>query len=264
MLKDKLTLVIHSCDKFSDLWDTHIKLLNQNWGDRNIDTFLVTDKETTIRYNGITVLSTGAGKELPQRMAAVLPLIHTEFILITLDDYFLTKKVSTKKIATLVSVMEKEHLDYVRIFPIPKANWKIKGYKSLYKINLDRNYQVNLYPGLWRKSFVEKTVHQSTNIWQYEVSLTEIARNLNASCAMTKGKEFKILDAVRKGKFLHKANRYLKKNRLYSGNREVITWKQELKLNFMFYVKEIIPHKLLKYIKRKLIKRGYTFYSPID
>ena len=29
MLKNRLTLLIHSCDKFSDLWDAHIYLLNK-------------------------------------------------------------------------------------------------------------------------------------------------------------------------------------------------------------------------------------------
>ena len=263
MLKDKLTLVIHSCDKFSDLWDAHVELLNQNWGDRNIDTFLVTDKETTKVYDGITVLSTGERMELSERTASALTSIQTEYVLITLDDYFLTKKISTEKIANLLSAMEKENLDYVRMFPIPKSKDKIEGYKSLYRVNLNGNYKVNLYPGLWRKSFVEKTIQQSLNAWQYEVSLTKIARDVGASCAMTKGEEFKILDVVRKGQLLHKAKRYLKNNGLYDGPREVISFRQELKINLMFYGKELLPDNFINLIKRILIKRGHKFYSDL-
>ena len=46
LLKDKLTMVIQTCDKFSDLWEGHFKLLNKNWADRQIDTLLVTDEAT--------------------------------------------------------------------------------------------------------------------------------------------------------------------------------------------------------------------------
>lgn len=34
MLKDQMTMIILSCDKFSDLWEGHVKLLEENWPDR--------------------------------------------------------------------------------------------------------------------------------------------------------------------------------------------------------------------------------------
>lgn len=264
MLKEKLTLIIHSCDKFSDLWDTHVLLLDENWGDRNIETYLVTDKESYNKYDGITVFSAGEGKELPDRTATVLPYIKTEYVLLTLDDYFLTKKIATEKIANLVLIMDQEKLDYIRLFPIPNSREKLSGYKSLYNIDLNGNYRVNLYPGLWRKSFIEKTIQKTLNAWQYEVSLTKIARNANAKCAMSKGKEFEILDVVRKGQLLHKANRYLKKRNLYNGSRSVIAFRQELILDIMFYGKEIFPDSLIKWVKRQMIRRGHHYHSDID
>jgi hypothetical protein len=240
-----------------------VLLLDENWGNRNIETYLVTDKESSKKYNGITVFSAGEGKELADRTAAVLPNIKTEYVLGTLDDYFLTKKIATEKIANLVSIMDKEKLDYIRLFPIPNSREKMGGYKSLYNINLNGNYRVNLYPGLWRKSFIEKTIQESLNAWQYEVSLTKIARSVNAKCAMSKGKEFEILDVVRKGHLLHKANRYLKKRNLYNGSRTVIAFRQELKLDIMFYGKEILPGCLINWVKRQMIKRGHHYYSDI-
>ena len=43
MMENNFSIIISTCDKFSDLWDAHILLLNQNWADRNVETFLVTD-----------------------------------------------------------------------------------------------------------------------------------------------------------------------------------------------------------------------------
>ena len=59
MLKDKLTLMVHSCNKFSDLWDAHFKLLNENWRDRDLTTYLVTDDETDITFEGVQVICAG-------------------------------------------------------------------------------------------------------------------------------------------------------------------------------------------------------------
>ncbi|HAN21282.1 MAG: hypothetical protein A2Y15_02255 [Clostridiales bacterium GWF2_36_10] len=264
MLKDKLTLMIHSCDKFSDLWDTHILLLNKNWANRNIETFLVTDKASPETYDGVTVFFAGDGAELSERTAAILPYIKTEYVLITLDDYFLTKSISTEKIEDLVSAMEKENLDYIRLFSVPNSKDRIKGYKSLYRVQLSGNYKVNLYPGIWRKSFIEKTIKEPLNAWQYEVSLTKIARKVDAKCAMSKGKEFEILDVVRKGKLLRKANRYLKKHHLYNGSRAVMRFKDEFKLNVISFISLNLPQSFVKYVKRKMIERGHHFYSDVD
>lgn len=264
MLHDKLTMMIQTCDKFSDLWDSHVFLLNNNWSDRNINTILVTDIETSKGFENVSVISAGNGSEFTQRLQFALNYVYTDYILITLDDYFLTSKINNNNIEYLINVMEKEKLDYIRMFQIPKPNGRFKNYKHIFNIDLSGNYKVNLYPGLWRKSFLKETLENPLNAWQYEVSLTKKALDLGALCVMTKGKEFEFLDVVRKGKLLHKANRYLRKNQLYSGHREVISWKQEIKLNLMFYGKEFIPQRFFKYVKRKLIKRGHKFYSAVD
>ena len=39
-MNEDLSVIISTCDKFSDLWDANIQLLNQNWADRNAETFL--------------------------------------------------------------------------------------------------------------------------------------------------------------------------------------------------------------------------------
>ena len=264
-MNDKLSLLINSCDAFSDLWDAHIKLLNMNWDDRDISTYLVTDSLTNKEYNEVTILCAGRNKELSDRIRYALDYIDTDYILLTLDDYFLTKKISTKSIMNLVDIMDKKELDYIRLFKRPNSFKKIKGTSSLFEINLDSkhdsHYQINLYAGLWRKTFLEKCVNDSLNAWELELSLTPLGRANNAKCAMSKGNEFPTLDVVRKGKLLHKAFYYLKFNNLYSGNRGLISWKEELKLNCMKIIKAISSQKMVDFYKSILRKQGYHFYS---
>lgn len=264
MLKDDLSLLIHSCNKYSDLWDAHIELLNQNWSDRNIDTFIATDLPSDIKYKNITIVSAGENREITDRITAVLPFIHTKFVLVTLDDYFLVKKIDSNRIRNLITIMEEQNLDYLRLFPLPNSDLKLDKYKKIYSINLNEeksSYYVNLYPGIWKKSFIEKTIRNSLNAWQYETSLTPLAKELNAKCAMSKGKEFEILDVIRKGKILHKANHYFKKNPIYVGKRELISWKDEIDINLKTLFKIIFPRKFVLHVKKFMIKKGKTFYS---
>ena len=126
MLKNKLTLVIHTCDKFSDLWDGHISLLNKNWSDREIKTLLVTDKQTDRVFDGVDIIAAGDDFELSKRISAMLPYIETEYVLVTLDDYFPVNPIESEKIEALVNAMEKEKLDYIRLFKRPNSKLKIE------------------------------------------------------------------------------------------------------------------------------------------
>ena len=262
MLDNKLTLTIHSCQKFSDLWDSHIYLLNKNWHNREVRTLIVTDEENDKRYKNVEILPTGIGKEMSDRMKEALKIINTKYILVTLDDYFPIYEINSEKIERLIDIMEKEDIDYMRLFHRPNSNHRFKHYKDIYKIDLyDDQYAVNLYVGIWRKDFLEKTIRKTLNAWEYEVSLTNIAREINANCVMSKGKEFETLDVIRKGKILTKANKYLKNNNLKIGNREVMKKKDEFIIEFRTILKKMLPKKIVIKIKNYLKNKGYKFYS---
>lgn len=266
MLNDKLTLVIHTCDKFSDLWDGHFSLLNKNWSDRGIRTLLVTDKPTDREFDGVEILAAGKGAELSARIAYMLPYIQTEYVLETLDDYYPVNPVDTSKIEALVDAMDKEKLDYIRLFKRPNSNDKISGYDNLYRINFDSkkdfHYQVNMYAGIWRKSFIELTVREEKNAWDYELSLTQIARAEKLNCAMSKGHEFDTLDVVRKGQLLHKSARYFKNHPgLYNGERTVISRKTEMMIGFRTFIKDVTSQRFVDFLKKIMRKQGMGFYS---
>lgn len=266
MLQDRLTLLIHSCGAYSDLWDGQIEMLTRNWNHRNIRTIILTDQNpSAYAYPDIEIVCAGKGKEITERISYILPKINTEFVFVTLDDYFLLQPVDNVRISYLLDQMEKQSLDYIRLFPNPPSKDRIG--EELFRIHPEEkksNYYINLYAGIWRKSFIEKTIEHPINAWQYEVSLTPLVQKLKTSCAMTNGKEYIILDVVRKGKLLHKAKRYFKKDPVYRGHRPVIEWKHEISIAFKDLIKRCLPRSIQQLLKKLMIKCGKTFYSPLD
>lgn len=232
MLNQNLTLLIHSCDKFSDLWDAHIKLLNQNWSDRNIKTIILTDKPTDRQLPDVEIIASGKGDEITARIRYVLPFIETEYVLVTLDDYFPITSIDSKRIERLVDIMGHENYDYIRLFDRPHCPLQSTRYENIFTYTTDKDYRVNLYVGIWKKTFIAQTlpITGDMNAWEFEVSLSKAANVIGARCAVSHGKEFEILDVVRKGKILRNANKYLKKHDLYHGTRPVMKWQDEFKL----------------------------------
>lgn len=256
-----LTLIIHTCQKFSDLWDSHIKLLNQNWPDRNIRTIMVTDVPTERTFENVEVLCAGEGKEMSERVGFVMQFVTTKYILVTLDDYFPIYKIETEKIENLVNLMETDDISYLRLFHRPKSKIKYKDHKTLKVINTYFTYFVNLYAGIWKSDLMRATVKEPLNAWEYEVSLSSIVHPLNVKCLMSYGKEFQILDVVRKGFILRKAYKYLKKHDLYDGPRPKMGLKFHWKLKLNHLLKRIFPRKFVIYVKRKRSNKNRHYYN---
>ena len=263
-LRNKMTMLISSCDAYSDLWDGHVELLNRNWPKRDFEVYLVTDASNSRSFDGVEVFAAGSGKELPQRLGAVLARITTPYVLLTLDDYYPIVRIDESEIAQLITVMDALELDYVRLFKRPRAKRPVEGHRDLYWIDFDGNYRVNLYAGIWRVDFLRATISEELNAWQYEVSLTEKAIDYGARCVMSLGHEFETLDVVRKGKILLKARRYFRKDPVYVGNREAVPILYEAQIGVRTFMTEHLPSGVIRLLKRVMVKFGSEFYTGLS
>ena len=263
MDNSNITMLILSCDKFSDLWDGHIELLEKNWGDREMATYIVTDAPNGKEYTHAKVFSAGAEREWTERLKYILNQLDTEYIFVTLDDYYLIEKINNTQMSDLFKLVSDEGLDYLRLFPNPTraTREEIKPNTQVCRIDTNHPYSVNLYTGIWKKNFLIYTLSDAMDVWHYEFSLSKRAIEYNAKCAVSLNNEFVILDVVRKGKLLRKAAKYLKKHGLYYGDRAVCSFAYELRLCIQTIMSRHLPQSLKKIIKSVLNKCGFYFYS---
>lgn len=264
MLSEKSTMLILSCDKFSDLWDGHVKMLEQYWPDRNMNTFIVTDKKKDVCFPSVSVLSAGDNVEWSCRLKYALNYVNTEYVFVTLDDYYLIKKVDTNRIEMLIKLMDNKSLDYLRLYerPVRATKQPISGENNVFYVDPSYKYSVNLYSALWRKDFLLAMLDESLNAWEFEVSMQKKASEYGAKCAVSNNDDFFILDVVRKGKLLHKAARFFKHNPgIYTGNREINTWRYEIGLGIKSFVGCHTPLPINHAIRKVMKKFGYKFIS---
>lgn len=256
------SLLISTCDKFSDLWDTHIAFLKENWVGNMWKIYMVTDRPTKKKYDGVEIIVADGNLDFPMRIRYALDFIKTDYVLLTLDDYFLIEKVYSEKLDYLVDRAETESIDYLLLYDRRKTNpKKYSPLENLYTIDLNQKYAVNLYPAIWSKEFLENSVNGDLSPWLYEPTLTNYAKAQNAKCYFNHNGAFVILDVVRKGKVLHKAQRYFRKHMVDIGNRQSIAYTTEIKLFLLDIISWYTPKKLLKIFKRLAKKCGMTFFS---
>lgn len=261
-MQNDLSILISSCNKFSDLWDENIRAYQKYWVDNPYDTFLVTDRNTEWVAPNVSVLVAEGQDNFPLRIKYALDVIATPYVLVTLDDYFLIDAVENKKIEYLLNEMKKENIQYLSLYN--RRVTKKRQYQSLEKlitIDLKKKYALTLYPAIWDVNFLKKTIQDDLSPWSYEVSLTQIAIRENANCQASLAGVYNILDVVRKGKVLHKAQKYFKENGIDIGSRQSISYATEMKLWVLDVISWYMPRKVFKAMKCIARKCGMTFYS---
>lgn len=264
MLNDKITCLIFSCDSFSDLWDGNVKLFNENWPDRDFETFIVTDRHTDRVFDRVKVICAGADVEWSERLKVALEYVKTPYVFITLDDYFLIKPVNTQMISNYIELMSISNYDYLRLFkdPIRSAKEEIVGHRGIYRIDNHYEYSVNLYQGIWRLEFLKFCISEPQNAWHFEVGLRNSAISYNAKCIVSLNDDYEVLDVVRKGKLLRNASRYFRTHQgLYYGNRATNSWWYEFSLGIKDWGQRHTPEFLLPFMRRILSLLGFKFYS---
>ena len=262
-MKDQMTILIMSCDKFSDLWQGQVEFLEKYWHDREMDTFIVTDKETLKQFDKVSIIVAGEEKEWSERLKFALESVKTEYVFFTLDDYFLREPVDNSKIKKLTYIMKKDGYDYIRLYLWPRSprNSRIKEYGKFYSINTNDKYGVNLFPSIWKKDFLMKTLEKPRNIWQYEVSLSKTATKINAKCGVSLNGEFKIIDIIRKGKIQRKARKLLDNSNIVLENREIHSIFSEIKYYTRFWSAQLSPKWLLNLARKIAIKIGIRVFT---
>ena len=256
------SLLISTCDNYSDLWDAHISLLKKNWKGEMWKVFLVTDKETSKEYEGINIIVAGEDKDFPMRIKYAAEVIKTDYILLTLDDYFVINEIDSQKLDYLVQRAESETIDYLKLYDRRKTNpSKYESIEKLNGIDLSKKYAITLYPAIWERSFLFNSVTTDMSPWTYEPSLTKYATESNANCMFSYAGAFDILDVVRKGRILRNADKFFKKNGILIGDRPLMQRRTEFKLALMDRISWYTPRMLFVLGKRVLTRFGKKFYS---
>ena len=97
--KNKIAVLVISCDKYSDLWEPCTKMFNKFWPDCNYDKFLVSN---FAEYNkdGFNNILIGHDKSWSHGLKIALKRLENqyEYVFTMVEDYFFIEKIDNSKI----------------------------------------------------------------------------------------------------------------------------------------------------------------------
>lgn len=171
---DNLTIVVSSCDKFSEFWHPFFTCLLKQWPslqtqNTHIPLILISNQKA---YMNQRVISSqlGADRGWSDNMLHVLKDVKTKYVLYLQEDYIFNSPVNEHRLSEILNEMENEGVACVQVgedsfFRDHPAHPSLQGVVVKGKHDL---WRASLQAAIWRKDVFEWLIKPKENPWVFE------------------------------------------------------------------------------------------------
>lgn len=165
-----VSVLIYSCDKYSDIWGPFFTLFFRYW-DCPYQVYLATESEQCLLPNVKTINT--EGDTWTERIREAVSQIPTEYVIGMCEDFFFRRPVKQYIIDSCLTHIK-------RFQNIACFNFE-KDYDGAYSTGLyscfgkkppGHNFQKSCQPSLWRKSILMELLDCQMDPWEWEESDT--------------------------------------------------------------------------------------------
>lgn len=177
---NNVSILIVGFDGYIDVWNHSIALLNKYWTYRP-KTYLATSLLTP-EYDNVTVIAAGENTEWSKRAQAALNKINTPYVILMLEDFFISDYVNEQMIKDVLKLVKYNKIKFYQIsVQLIKQTWvkgkPYRGNKHIHIIPEDKKYGINLQAAIWEKDYLrEKIGNENYNAWKFEINQLNIEK----------------------------------------------------------------------------------------
>lgn len=201
-MKDKLTVLVNTCDKYEFLWSDFKNLFDKNFPtELNLDVCLLSQTKTSSLFDKCF---TPGPIEFSKAVEHALNKIDTPYFLWLQDDYFIDSKLTSKELQRYLMLVEKYKMDRLGICETSDhytMNRLQDGEDELYKFHPRSLYTMSLQASIFRKDWMLDIINDQTwNPWQLELTGSDTINRFGKSSHIYMVHRYFYSEAKRKGK----------------------------------------------------------------
>lgn len=244
--KNKIAVLIISCDKYSDLWDIAIKMFFRFWPDCPYDRFITTNnKECNI--DGFSNIQIGDDKSWSLGLKKVLTKLegNYDYVFTMLEDYYFIDKIDNKYITKMFDSFVAIEGNFLSLFKLPSRLQYINEYFGELENNIP--YRQSCVFTLWKISTLKNILKDDENAWEFEK--IGVKRGFEFEGFYGSYYNYRTINLIVKGKIVPRDYKILKiilpntnVDRPTFSNREMIIMK--IRDSMVFWFLKYTPAKL--------------------
>ena len=171
--KDQLiSMLVLSCDNYSDLWDDFFNLREKFWPDCPYKWYVVTESKDYPR-EGVEVIKCGKELNWAGRYRHAVKTVGTPYVASFLEDYYIAERINNERISGLVNFVREHKVDFLDLGNIfrHKIDAPNKKYYADHLVIIDKHlrYGIDTAPAIWNRDYLlEKLGTDDYSAWRFE------------------------------------------------------------------------------------------------
>lgn len=222
---DEITIIVPSCDKYSELWEPHFHFLFKYWPNlktNNIPIILVSNK-LSFEHERVQNFKTIEDISWSDNLILALNQVKTKYVIILLEDYLLNAPVNEVRLKEIMLAMENNKAVYSEL-AIDELMFELNAeqhynyvpnLEGLIKRSYDGTYRTSLQSCIWRIDALKKILNTKESAWEFEIEGTNRSRKiLNDFYMVVSDPVFNYYNAAYLGTFQPESVDYIRQNHL--------------------------------------------------
>lgn len=160
-----LSILICSCDKFSDVWPVAEKAFSLNWASCPFGVFLMTnllDFDSKV----FRTLKVGPDISWTSNLKSALLKIESDYVVLWLEDCFISRPVDSSALLGDVAWMKNNSVPYLRL---RRTNhWGRFSINSYRMIDESEPYRTSIFASAWDRKYLLSLIQAEQTPWQFE------------------------------------------------------------------------------------------------
>jgi hypothetical protein len=207
-MKKNLGILVLSCDKYADLWQPFFDLFAKNYnGSYQVYLGINTND---CKINGIKTIHSGKDIDWSTSCKKIVQQIQHEYILVLLEDFFITSKIDVETITQTVQFMQEHDAKHIHTCSIIKPDKNLNEQYGI--LEKQAPYRVAV-AGFWNKEYLLNLLINGESPWNFEIQGSyRTAYDDGFYCL--KKPLFSYVHVMEKGCYFPKAVKYCQKHNI--------------------------------------------------
>lgn len=171
-MKNEITLLVTSCDKYSQYW-RNFDILLKRYFKADMEKVFVSENKP-IPYEGCRAVLAG-NVPFGSCLRKALESITTKYVFHMFEDYYLDTTINDEFVQNNIFLMEKFGSSKIVIDKISRLYNLTQLADNLYRFNRSSAYINTLQPAIWDREFMLSVTNPICNPWQFETRYNSLA-----------------------------------------------------------------------------------------
>lgn len=258
-MPSEFSVLILSCDKYTDLWGPFFLQFWRNWPDCPYPVYLGSNTTAYKKDKRIKTILSGKDIDWSASFKKILAQIPEIYIFVWMEDALITSKIETESFEETFNFMKTSGAVHIYHRPnLQPERWIKKGKYGVYEKGMP--YRISAV-GFWKKDYLASLLLNGENSWGFEV-FGSYRTSFDEGFYCLDKQLFEFIHLVEKGKWLPAGIDYCKQNKVpinISARPKIVAGKKILSILQAAYFNRVLSInwnyrvKLMNLLRRLLV-----------